>query len=586
MSNNGVNPMNQAAVSHRVNSPDVCVWDESTVTLRLRVAFGDAISASVVYAPKFHWHEQSARHTLPMCRLMNDGLFDWFGVTLRLSDDRLSYVFKMETREGVFYYSEEGVSDKYVFEQGFYNCFQLSAIHKEDIRLIPSWMSGATCYQIFPERFAQGGGDKSYVNMEWLDDPAPKSWAGGDLNGVADHMDYLADLGVSCLYLTPVFVSESNHKYDIQDYTRVDERFGGNDALRRLINAAHDRGIKVMLDGVFNHCSSKHPFFADVVKYGRQSRYYDWFYIRGDKPNEIEPNYKTFGDVPYMPRLNVEHPEVVKYFQEIGIYWIKEFGADGWRLDVCDELSCSFLRAFRRAVKDANPDALIIGEVWHDAAKWLAADQLDGVMNYGLTKALLDALCYGTINAEGLSNRLASLLTRNTDVSNAMALNLLGSHDTHRFLTLASGDTRKLAAAYAIMFFLPGMPCVYYGDEIGMEGGYDPGCRRCFDWDVSRWDNDLRGVVKELIELKKSPPLSSGSISIKAEGSIMSITRSCTNEEINENTNENTNEKITLSVNVSGSSVAAADTTLPPYGFTINRALQFSRDDVRRALPS
>lgn len=191
----------------------------------------------------------------------------------------------------------------------------------------------------------------------------------GDLRGIEEGLDYLEELGVSCIYMTPVFQSVSNHKYDIEDYFKVDECFGGDEALRSLIAAAHKRGMKVVLDGVFNHCAHTNPIFVDTSIRGRESPYWDWFFIEGRALRAFpSATNRTFADVPYMPKLNTDNDEVIDYFCRVGRYWIEEFGADGWRLDVSDEISMRFLRRFREAVKSAKPDAVIIGEVWHGRA--------------------------------------------------------------------------------------------------------------------------------------------------------------------------------------------------------------------------
>ncbi|MDR2505178.1 MAG: glycoside hydrolase family 13 protein [Oscillospiraceae bacterium] len=553
--------LNIAALSHRPGTPYVCAAAERKVALRLRAPRGEVLSADVIYAEKFRWHEPERRQSSAMARICSDERFDWFSATLALDDDRLMYIFRINAAEGVLYLSEEGVSRDFSFELGYFNCFQIPAIHEEAILRVPEWLRGSTCYQIFPDRFDGDVSGKPFVNMKRDDLPQPESFAGGDLAGITRRLDYLEDLGIRCLYLTPVFQSYSSHKYDTLDYTRVDERFGGNDALRELIDNARKRGMRVLLDGVFNHCSDDHPFFAEVRQLGYESPYHGWFYIDGDKPDAKLRNYRTFGDVSYMPRFNTECSSVIDYFCKIGRYWIEEFGADGWRLDVCDELSHEFLRSFRRAVKAANPDAIILGEIWHDPSMWLTGDQLDGAMNYGLTKALLDLFAdtpFGDLGARGFADRLTRLLMRCTDPANDMMLNLLGCHDTHRFLTRVGGDARRLAAAYAVMFFFPGMPMVYYGDEIGMTGGYDPDCRGCFDWNSDNWNMQLRETVKRLTALKRSPALAKGDIDIEAEGSFIKITR------------RHGNDARRLLLNASSCSETFDGITLPPFGFAVD----------------
>lgn len=500
---------------------------EQSMYIRLRAARGDLDEAVLVYAEnKFDWTTRP-RVERPMELLRSDELYDYFGAELQLGDTRLAYVFRLVSGGEVRYLCEEGVCEDYDWDYGFFNYFQYPYIHSSDVMRVPEWTRAAVCYQIFPDRFRIGaGGEKrKHINLKWGDEPTPKSFAGGDLRGIEEGLDYLQETGVTCIYMTPVFQSVSNHKYDIEDYYKVDPRFGGDEALRSLIEAAHARGMKVVLDGVFNHCAHTNPIFVDTSVRGRESPYWNWFFIEGERSSFDECNYKTFADVPYMPKLNTDCDEVIDYFCGVGRYWIEQFGADGWRLDVSDEISMRFLRRFREAVKAAKPEAIIIGEVWHGAQEFLRGDMYDGVMNYGLTKACLDLMAFGRIDAAGFASRLCLLLWRNIGPACEMMFNLLDSHDTERFLTRVNGDARREAMALAVMFFFPGMPMLFAGDEIGTEGGYDPGCRRCFRWERESWDAGLYGLVQRLAALKKGPCLSRGGCRISESGGVVAIER-------------------------------------------------------------
>lgn len=518
--------MNPTAISHRGRPLDCFPLDEKRMCIRLRTARGDFSGVTLVYADnKFVWHER--RSEQPMRLLASDSLFDYYTAELSLQDDRLAYIFRLEGADGPLYFCEEGVSSSFRWDFGFFNYFQYPGIFPGDVHTVPAWMRGAVCYQIFPERFAVGSHplDKSYVNLEWGAVPNPKSFAGGDLWGVTEHLDYLQELGVTCLYLTPVFLSDSNHKYDIHDYYRVDPRFGGDEALHALIDAAHARDMRVLLDGVFNHCSSRNFLFTDVCEKGRASPYYHWFFIDGERPDPQKGNYRTFASVPYMPKLNTENDAVIDWFCDVGRYWLREFGADGWRLDVSDEISMRFLRRFRDTVKAEKADAVIIGEVWHNGEAWLRGDQYDSIMNYGLTKACLDLLMFRDLTAAQFADRLTRLLWRNTAPVNDMMLNLLDSHDTERFLMRVDGDKRRLRLAMAILFFFPGMPMLFAGDEVGVSGGYDPDCRRCFPWDAAGQDRPLHDFVQSLARLRRTDALSRGDFRAEAVGGALRITR-------------------------------------------------------------
>lgn len=516
--------MNIPAVTHRGRGIDCYPLDEHTFRIRLTTAKGDFDRAEICYCMnKYAWSTQ--RQTLPLPRIADDDTLDYYQIDLTGDDTRLCYLFLLYYNSECFYFSEEGLSRTYDFERAYYTFFQYPYIFPCNVHRHILWTDTTVMYQIFPERFANGMGEKPYITAPWDARPTPRMYLGGDLPGVTQHLDYLSDLGVNCLYFTPIHPSPTNHKYSIVDYYDVDAGFGGQAAFRELVQAAHARGMRVLLDGVFNHCSEHHPFFEDVKRCGKASPYYDFFLIDGDFPSREKGNYRTFGFSSDMPKLNTGNPAVIDYFCGVGAWWIREFGIDGWRLDVMDEISDDFLRAFRKAVKAANPDALILGEAWHDPRAWLAGDELDGVMNYGLTKALIDYLVDGALTARQAASRLTRLFFRTTSISARMMMNLLDSHDTDRFLTLLGGDRRPLKLALCILFFFPGMPCVYYGDEIGMTGGYDPDCRKGFIWDETAWDAELRRHVQLLARLKTGGRLAGDVIRISASDDVLTLER-------------------------------------------------------------
>ena len=516
--------MNIPAVTHRGRGIDCYPLDEHTFRIRLTTAKGDFDRAEICYCMnKYAWSTQ--RQTLPLPRIADDDTLDYFQIDLTGDDTRLCYLFLLYYNSACFYFSEEGLSRTYDFERAYYTFFQYPYIFPCNVHRHIPWTDTTVMYQIFPERFANGMGEKPYITAPWDATPTPRMYLGGDLPGVTQHLDYLSDLGVNCLYFTPIHPSPTNHKYSIVDYYDVDAGFGGQAAFRELVQAAHARGMRVLLDGVFNHCSEHHPFFEDVKRCGKASPYYDFFLIDGDFPSREKGNYRTFGFSSDMPKLNTGIPAVIDYFCGVGAWWIREFGIDGWRLDVMDEISDDFLRAFRKAVKAANPDALILGEAWHDPRAWLAGDELDGVMNYGLTKALIDYLVDGALTARQAASRLTRLFFRTTSISARMMMNLLDSHDTDRFLTLLRGDRQRLKLALCLLFFFPGMPCVYYGDEIGMTGGYDPDCRKGFIWDETAWDAELRRHVQLLARLKTGGRLAGDVIRISASDDVLTLER-------------------------------------------------------------
>ena len=534
------------SISHIPGTVDACPMAGS-MHLRFRVQKGMIQSAKLIYnCNKNMWHE--FRDEAEMKITFTDSELEYYSVAVPLTDTRFSYIFELICTDGkIRYLSEEGLTDNYDHTLGYFSFFQYTSQFACDAMAVPEWVKTATCYQIFPERFAMGKSDKdtSYINSKWGVKPTPKSYYGGDLTGIREKLPYLVDLGVNVLYLTPVFCSPTNHKYEITDYETVDPAFGGNEALKNLIDAAHSHGIRVILDGVFNHCSCQHPFFLDAQKNGRKSPYYDWFFWKEDG------SYLTFGSVKAMPKLNTGNPEVIRYFSDVAVMWMRDYGADGWRLDVSDEISHKFLRAFRDAVIAQNPESIIIGEDWHRAVWYLNGDEYDGIMNYGVTKACLDLLAFKTIDSKAFLDRIVRLYHTYSIAANQKMLNLLGSHDTDRFLTRVKGDAQRFRTAAAIMFFYPGIPCVYYGDEIGMEGGYDPDCRRTFDWNDKNWDKETRSLIRRLMKLKKEPALSDGSFRIEEKDGIITFTRTADKQE--------------LQLRVNGTD--KVNTGIPAYGF-------------------
>lgn len=512
--------MNKHALFHKSDTPYAFALSQDTVELRIRTAKGDMRRVEALYGLKYAYALR--RTAVDMQKISSDGLFDYYGVRLKLADSRLAYIFRLTDNSGaVYFYSEDGATDSYDFETSYYNFFQLAYINPNDVAKRVDWLSRAVVYQIFVDRFCRAGESAPYINMEWGAKPTPKSFAGGNLDGITSKLDYLCDLGVNTLYLTPIFTSVSNHKYDISDYYHVDEHFGGNAAFARLMNSCKARGVRVVLDAVFNHCSDRFEMFADVVKNGKNSKYHDWFVIHGDKPTKRPLNYEVFASCDYMPKWNTANPAAAEYLCDVGEYWIKNFGIDGWRLDVSDEVSHAFWRKFRDRIKSSKSDAVLIGENWHDSGAYLRGDEFDSIMNYAFTKAMLDFFCNGALDEVGLCERLGELVMRYSTQANMNMLNLIGSHDTHRFYSLCGKDENKLLSALAVEMFMPGATMIYYGDEIPLEGGYDPDSRRCFDWRP----HPFTARVKELLRYKKLRAVTEGDVNFFAENGLFGVER-------------------------------------------------------------
>lgn len=395
------------------------------------------------------------------------------------------------------------------------------------LNVTPDWVKNAVFYQIFPDRFAWSPKVEKPSNFEpWDSEPTVHGFKGGDLMGVVEKLDYLQDLGINAIYFNPIFQSASNHRYHTHDYYQVDPLLGGNEAFKLLVEEAHKRDIKIVLDGVFNHASRGFFQFNHIMEVGKDSPYVDWFHIHGYPLNAFEgkPNYECWWGLPALPKLNTDNPQVRRYIFDIARYWIEQ-GADGWRLDVPFEIDDDeFWREFRDVVKTANPEAYIVGEIPCEAQRWMAGDQFDAVMNYQITHAALGffggkqidyELASGMMGlgeaekytAENFAKRTEELLQIYPYEFALAQMNLLDSHDMPRFLSLVSGNVKRLALAYLFILTYPGAPSIYYGDEIGLTGGKDPECRKTFPWDESEWNTDLRDQLKSYIALRNANPV-------------------------------------------------------------------------------
>ncbi|MBQ1507693.1 MAG: glycoside hydrolase family 13 protein, partial [Ruminococcus sp.] len=416
----------------------------------------------------------------------------------------------------------------------------------------PRWPVGGVMYQIFPDRFNFSGEEKQIErtdykrNYDWyaLPEWQPNQYGEitnndffmGDLKGITQKLDYLEKLGVSCIYLNPIGEAYSNHRYDTGDYSKVDPILGNEDDFKELCAEAKKRGIHIINDGVFSHTGSDSIYFNRSGRYGnggayrdKDSPYYSWYFF-----NEWPNNYSSWWGFYTLPEVNEADPAFNEYINgENGIIrkWMR-LGNSGWRLDVADELPDIFMERLRRTVKEENPEALIIGEVWEDASykesygarrRFLLGEQLDSVMNYVFRNAILN-FCRGQ-NAEYTMAEIMSVIENYPRPVLRVLMNSLSTHDTERALTLLGGeplnnrdrswqasakmsaDQKKRAVklmkiAVAMQYTLPGFPCVYYGDEAGMEGYRDPFNRQCYPW--GREDSELIEWHRTLGKLRES----------------------------------------------------------------------------------
>ena len=423
----------------------------------------------------------------------------------------------------------------------------------------PAWLARGTMYHVFVDRFARGEGatsnpDGAILNPDWengipqygVRPGAPcenHEFFGGNLWGVAEKLPYLKSLGVTVLYLSPVFRAYSNHKYDTGDYETVDGMFGGNEALRHLIDRAHEMGMRVMLDGVFNHTGDHSRYFHRRGNYdslgayeSKASPYADWYTFR-----KFPDDYESWWGVVTLPHLNHHNPDCRRYFtgeEGIAARWCR-FGVDGWRLDVADELNDDFLDEFRRAVHaNTGGQGAVLGEVWENAAdkvaydrrrRYLRGSQLDSVMNYPVRTGLIAFVRDG--DARTLARTLTELYASYPRCVCRCLMNLLGTHDTLRILTVLGEDEvgdrtnaalatahmsaqqrevglRRLRMASALQYTVYGIPSLFYGDEAGMEGYHDPFCRKPYPW--GREDQELLAHYRLLGQMRLDHPALDG----------------------------------------------------------------------------
>ena len=518
--------MNLAAVFHRPMSEYAFAMDENTYVFRLRAQRGDLKRCTLHYADRAAMTPELNFQCVEMPLWRSDKLYDWFEVTLKCPFERIAYHFELDDGSETCRYAGDCFEkDPAMIQRSEH--FQLPYNHRADRLSVPEWTEDAIVYNIFPDSFADGrrflscrAGEADFQGEPCL------SRLGGTLNGIRENLDYLRELGFNCLYLNPIFAASSYHKYDTLDYFRIDPTRGTEDDFRALVKEAHRLGMRVLIDGVFNHIGWRHSFFQDVLKRGKASPYWSWFYDLPEQPRYPDageiPEYACFSYVPQMPKTDTSCPEMRDYFCNVGAYWVRE---------VANEMDDGFLRAFREAVKREKPDALVIGEVWENAAHFVNHGLMDGAMNYDFRRFCRQFFAEGSIDAAEFDLRLSSLLTRYPRQMLSAQLNLLDSHDVSRFLTLCGGDRARMEQAVLFQMSFPGMPCVFYGDEKGLEGASENEYRRPMDFGRP---NGLEEAYRRMIALRKEhPALRHGDFqTVLAQGALFLCRRSAAEESL------------------------------------------------------
>ena len=479
--------------------------DETHIVFRLRCARGDLNQVTLFYGDTACRVTPIVFTPAPMELTASDTLHDYWQVILDSPYPRVYYYFQLEDKTRTVLYYGDVFTDHLVDDRSQY--FKLPFNHRADIAQVPDWVHDAVVYNIFPDSFATGYRRVSLepTEMDYQGYPV-RGRLGGTLRGITENVDYLKELGVNCIYLNPIFAAGEYHKYDLLDYFHVDPCFGGDDAFRELVDTLHRNGIRILIDGVFNHCGWYFFAFEDVVRNQERSPYRDWFYqlefpVERPQTPEEYPSYACFAYERMMPKLNTANPRVRDYFCKVGTYWVEEFGIDGWRLDVASEVDDGFWRCFRQAVKAANPEALLIGEVWESAGHWLQGDMFDSTMNYDLRKHCALFFARETIDAAAFAGRVTQMLMRYRAQLVPAQLNLLDSHDVSRFLSACHGDTAKYKLAVLFQMTFVGMPTVFYGDELGMQGVTEEEYRSPMPWNGG--DSELYGFFRKAIALRR-----------------------------------------------------------------------------------
>lgn len=520
--------MNKHALLHQSDSRFSFPLNESKAQLRLRTQRGDSIKQVNVLWNTFHRYYVE-RLVTSMELSCSDELFDYYVCEIGNDCPGYTYLFEIVETDGTkWYYNESGVSNVFRMGDFFKDNFVVYFPNQNDVVTPNKQFEGRVFYQIFPERFAKGSGKKdvSYVTMEWnSDEPSNDLFAGGDLDGIREKLPYLKSLGIGALYLNPIHRSVSAHKYDVDDYFSIDKMFGSLDSLKSLTSEAHKQDIKIVMDLVFNHSSFYNAIFQDVVAKGRASKYYDWYFVEGDKPSWDKGNYKTFCDVKMMPKLNTNNLAVQEYLCSVGEFYLRDYDVDGYRLDVAQDVSHDFWRVFKSRMRAINPDVFLIGENWQNSESFLGNDQWDSVMNYPFLYACQRFFAEDRYDAAGFCNYLNALLMRYKDGTNRMMLNLLDSHDIERFFNTVDFDKNRLLSAMAVMMFYQGNPMIYYGDEIFMDGKQDPYNRKCMRWDSGEFASAEHRVMRDLIAMRRDETLVKGDIRIYERDGIAFVER-------------------------------------------------------------
>lgn len=498
--------MNLAAILHRPSPEYIYPTSRQSLELQLVTAREDVETAQLYYWERYE--TDADRVNMRQLRVsLRDAYRDYYRIIIETPPlaAYIRYCFFLKTKDAGIWFGARGFQREKPGLQD--NFFEFLWPNGDDMIQVPACAVGQVYYQIFPERFYNGNPSISPAGaVPWNSLPTRENFMGGDIPGIIEKLDEIQSLGITCIYLTPIFSAVSNHKYDTTDYYEIDPHFGTKEDLRKLVQEVHGRSMKLVLDGVFNHCGYHWPPFQDVVKHGEKSSYKDWFFIHDYPVSHERQNYDCVGHYKWMPKLNLSNPETRQYFIEVGKYWVENFEIDGWRLDVADEVPTSFWEAFAYALRGLKPDCLLIGETWGDAQRLISGNRLNSAMNYLFRDAVVLWAAQEKISVHELDHMLNHMLALYPTEIDLALYNPLDSHDTARFLHECGGAIERFRLAVALQMTFVGCPAIFYGDEIGLSGANDPACRLPMVWDKTLQNEELRQWYRQLIALRQNSP--------------------------------------------------------------------------------
>ena len=488
--------INQAAVFHRTSSEYKIPLAKDELSLRLICARENLEKVKIIWWKR---NFQEHKNTQEMELYARTKIRDDYRLTLKTQERThyIQYCFQIINKEETLYFSQRGFTKEFPEEPWFEHLWT----NDNEILKEPKWAMDVVYYQIFPDRFARSQDSLENKDLvSWGSKPTRDNYMGGNLKGIQEHLDYFVNLGIDVIYLCPIFKGAFNHRYATINYFEIDPMLGTEKDLVELVQKLHKKGIKIILDGVFNHVATEFKKFKEFIEEGKNKQ---WFFPLEKESKISKVKYECVGDYGPMPKLNTSNLQVVDYIYSIMDYWLNR-GIDGWRLDVADEVDITAWIIIKTHLRKDHPDCLLLGETWNDGVNNLCTGtQLNCCMNYQFRNAVLDFFALRNINSFLFISQIEEVLSCYPDIINHCNYNLLSSHDVSRFMSICKKDKSLYSLAICFQFLFIGSPAIFYGDEFGMEGEDDPDCRKCMNF---IGDNNLYKLTKDLIFLRKKYP--------------------------------------------------------------------------------